>query len=280
MSNNPSSNGTLQGVANEIPNVSATRIETPNHVVNLRPRISATKLAEYVVADPSRKLTITKQAKLAQKAIMIPYSRVRSAFPDSLEPEGISTSFLNARAADAESHHSENPWQQGDNIRSAAALRHLAALADQLECKNAQHIHRPEGGWGPLMINGVRVSVQPELVFTIEHRGSTKVGAIILNTGKNENLSLARAAQKFTVGDYLTVLVMRMLESRLKGYGVPLHTRCHAIDIFRDKIYTAPASFKTLLKHIEASCTMIALQWPTIPLEIDSEADALVVGAE
>jgi hypothetical protein len=135
MSKNPSSGGTLQGVANEIPNVSATRIETPNHVLNLVPRISATKLAEYVVADPSRKLTITKQAKLAQKAIMIPYSRVRHALPDSLEPAGISTSFLHARAHDAESNQSENPWQQGDNIRSAAALRHLATIADQIDCK-------------------------------------------------------------------------------------------------------------------------------------------------
>lgn len=279
MSQNPSSK-TLHNVANEIPNVAATRIETQSHVINLAPRISATKLAEYVVADPSRKETITRQAKRAPKAIMIPYTRVRNAFPNSLEPTGISAAFLNARSAEAEADTSKNPWQQDDNIRSAEALKRLAAIADQIECKNATRIHRPEGGWGPLMINGVRVSVQPELVFTMNHHGVRKIGAVILNTGKNENLSLARSAQKSTVGDYLTVLLLRMLEARLSSYGVPLHTRCYAIDIFRDKTYIAPKSYRTLLKHIEASCTMIALQWPTIPLEIDSEAESLVVGAE
>lgn len=183
-------------------------------------------------------------------------------------------------ATEFSNRNSPNPWQQADNLRSAAALRRLAEIAPEIELKNAKQIHQV---WGPMVINGVRVSVQPELVFSMEHRGVTKVGAIILNTGKNENLSLARSAAKFSVGDYLTVLLYRMLDARLKFMGVPLHTKCYAIDVFRSKVYTAPASHKTLLKHIEAACTMIALQWDTFPLSIDSdeaETEALVVGPE
>jgi len=132
------------------------------------------------------------------------------------------------------------------------------------------------------MINGVRVSVQPELVFSLVHRGVTKVGGIILNTGQSENLSLSRSAGDFSVGDYLTVLLYRMLNSRLKGV---LHTRCYAIDIFRKNVYTTPASHKTLLKHIDSACAMIALRWETIPLEVDSDESGaaeseLVVGSE
>jgi hypothetical protein len=155
-------------------------------------------------------------------------------------------------------------------------LRKLADIAEKIDCKNAKKIHR---AWGPLKIEGVRVSVQPELVFASEHRGATKIGAVILNTGESENLSLARRAEKFCVGDYLAALVYRMLDSQWKAVGTPLHSRCYAVDIFRGKVYTAPSAHKTMLKHIEASCRAIALLWPTIPLEID-EAESLVVGSE
>jgi hypothetical protein len=58
-----------------------TRIETEKYVFHLVPRISATKLAEYVVADPSRKETIVKQAKCASKAIILHYRPRSQRFP-------------------------------------------------------------------------------------------------------------------------------------------------------------------------------------------------------
>jgi hypothetical protein len=135
------------------------------------------------------------------------------------------------------------------------------------------------------MIEGVRVSVQPELVFSTEHGGIKKIGAIILNTGKTEDLTLERkSGGKFSIGQYLAVLLYRMLEERFKGIGLPLHSKCYAIDIFRRTVYQAPLRHKTLLRNIDAACRAIAAQWGTIPLDVDSseietESD-LVVGSE
>jgi hypothetical protein len=261
---------TFQNVADESP----TRIETPNFVLNINPRISAAKLAEYVIADHARQETIVRQAKRAPKAIMIPYSRVRDAVPESLRPDGLSVELLLAHATQLEATECNNDWQQRDMTLSAEALRHVAAIAQKIDLEGAEKLPVPRGGWGALTIEGVRVSVQPEVVFSTKHRGGvTKIGAIILNTGKGENLSLGRAGAKYKVGDYFTVLLLRMLEGRLKMVGVPLHTKCYAIDIFREEVYTAPASYKTLLKHIEAACRSIVRQWKEIPLEVSAKAE-------
>lgn len=112
------------------------------------------------------------------------------------------------------------------------------------------------------------------MVFSFTQRGVTKVGAVILNTGQNENLSLARSNGKFTVGDYLTALLFRMLEAHAKGSGLPAHLKCYAIDVFRSTIYTAPSSHKTLLKHIDAACRSIAMRWDTIPVDAAVEEEA------
>jgi hypothetical protein len=260
--------------ANEVSTSAPIRIETEHHIIHLHPRISATKLAEYVIADPSRQETIVKQAKRASKAILIPYTRVRHAFGEALSKHGLDPEFLKARAEEVESTESQNMWHQHDNVRSAEALRRLATLAPQIGCANVERIHRPADGWPALSISGVRVSVQPELVFVSEHRGVKKVGAAILNTGQSETLSLARGNGRSTVGDYLTVLVYRLLDQRLTALGVPLHTQCYAIDVFRDTIYTAPAACRTLLKHIDAACRMIALQWEGIEFEVEESVDA------
>jgi hypothetical protein len=248
-----------------------TRIETEHHVIHLEPRMSAPKLAEYLVSDAARQETIVKQAKRGPKAIMIPYTRVRNTFGEALKNGSLDSGLLNARADEIGKLESLNTWQQDDNVRCAEALRLLAELAPKIQCSNGKKIHRPNDAWPALKISGVRVSVQPELVFSCEHRGVKKVGAIILNTGKSESLSLAHSNGRYTAGDYLTVLVYQMLDSRLKDWGVPLHTNCLAIDVFRRQTYSAPAAFKTLLRHIEAACRTIALQWDALEIGADEE---------
>jgi hypothetical protein len=268
--------------------VASTRIETTKYVINVEPRISATKLAEYIVADPARKETILKNAKRALKSIILQYGRVRHGLSESLVTGGISKDILQKYAAEAQADASrlkreEERWERADTLRSADALIHLATVTDQVVIENAKQIHRPQGGWGRLLIEGVKVSVQPDLVFSIEHRGIRKVGAIILNTAKTDTFTLERVSGRFSIGDYLTVLVYRLLEERLKGSGTPLHSKCFAVDVFRKKVYSAPAAHKTLLKNIEAACRTIAALWPTITVETDSvetEESGSVVGSE
>jgi len=252
----------------------ADRIETNTHVIHLKPRISAAKLAEYVVADPSRQETIVKNAKRAQKAIFFPYGQVRSALPRAFSPGGLRADFLQQRAAEVAVAPWDTDWKAADNKRSSDALKKLALIATDFKLTNAVLLPHPQTGSTALRIEGVRVSVWPEVIFSVAQRGLTKVGGIILNTGQNESLSLDRGNGRHTVADYLTVLLYRMLETHLKSEGTPSHTKCFAVDIFRSKIHAAPPSHKTLLNHLEAACRIIAMRWESIPNDVSGDEDS------
>lgn len=255
----------LQNIAANLVGSTPTKFETERHIIHLQPRITAMKLAEYVLADPSRQETIAKNAKRAPKAITFPYSRVRGAVTSGLSDGKLNPAFFSTVADGIQVEAGDTEWQRDDKTRSADALRRFAKIIPTLNLTNAAQIHRPERGWKALVIGGVRVSVNPELVFSIAHRGVTKVGAVMLNTGQAEELSLSRTNGRFSIGNYVTALICRMAEERLAAYGMPLHTKCCAVDIFRGEIHTAPATYKTLIKHMEAACKMIALRWDGLP---------------
>jgi hypothetical protein len=111
---------------------------------------------------------------------------------------------------------------------------------------------------------GVKVSVQPEFIFRFDHRNITKVGAILLNTAISDEKSLSRTNGNHCMGDYLSSLLFQMLLNKMHNVGAPLNSKCFAVDVFRKQIHTAPASFRTLNKHMEAACEVIALRWPEI----------------
>jgi hypothetical protein len=246
------------------PPVAPKRTETAKHYIYQEPRISAPKLAEYVVASPARQKKIAQNAKVAPKLLVAPYREARDTFSNAHSHSGINTEYLLRVAKNLGERVPESPWQKAENPRSALALKRLSSIGAKIECQGGHVIHRPQGGWGGIKIAGVYVSVNPELVFSINHRGITKVGAVILNTGQDSGLSLERSHDGHTVGDYLTTLLYRMLELRLTSTGIPLHTRCYAIDVAREAIYTAPVSHKRLLKNLDAACEVIALRWDTI----------------
>ena len=103
----------------------ALSYETDTHVIHTEPRISAAKLAEFVVADPSRQKTIVKQAKIASKAIQFQYNRVRSCVLHAFTQDGLSSTVFSERAVEVKSSVALEDWQKRDNKNSALALEHL-----------------------------------------------------------------------------------------------------------------------------------------------------------
>lgn len=265
MFKNPSSS-TEVPPSSPTPLAPVRQIRTDRHVIYLEPRISAAKLAEYVVADPSRKETIAKNAKRAPIVLVAPYSRVRSALPGALKAGGLCPQYLREKA-EIQVERNDNDWARREKERCTVALRKLAEIAPNIECGETRLVHRPEGGWGNLLIGDVRVSVQPELVFSTTHRGIAKVGAIILNTGQGDKLSLARNNGQYSIGDYLTAMLVRFLGDKLQSFGVPLKNKCYALDVHRGTIYTPHSSYKTLIKHMEAACRNLAAIWDSLPGE-------------
>lgn len=260
----PLPNEPFENIIARIARVPSERIETREIVVRREPRISALKLAEYVIADPSRQKTIVKTSKFARKAVMLQYTKARSFVHRAFTDSGIDATMLSEKAAEIEAEAWNTTWQKEDNRRSAEALRRFANMAPQFQWQSATEIPKPFEGWGHIMLAGVKVSVQPEVVFQFDHRNITKVGAILLNVSIKDEKSLSRSNGGYSVGDYLSSLLFQTLLQKFSTVGAPLNSKCVAVDVYRGTIHEAPKSYKTLNKHLEAACETIALRWPQI----------------
>jgi hypothetical protein len=250
------------------PPAAPKRTEAGKHYIYDEPRISASKLAEYVLASPARQRRIAQDCKVTPKLLVAPYREARDVFSTSLTHAGINFEYLLREAAKIKERIPASKWQKVENPRCATALKRIAAIAEQVECQGGHVIHPPHGTWGGIQIAGVYVSVNPELVFSIVHRGLRKVGGVILSTSQDEQFSLDRTHDGHSVGDYLTTLLYQMLEQRFpSGGNPPLHTRCYAMDVARGKVHSAPQAHKRLLKNLEAACEVIAMRWPSIDVD-------------
>lgn len=233
-------------------------------VIHTEPRISAPKLAEYMIADPYRQKTILRDCKFAKKAIILHYKRTREFIPRAFSEKNLDIDRLVRRAEEIERENNAadiSDWQRLDNTISADALRKIADASPELSWPTARMLHVRFDG---LEFAGVKVSIRPEVVFAFEHRNITKIGGIILNTAKGEDKTLARKNGDYCVGDYLSSLLFQMLTAKAGKFGVPLNTKCYALDVFRGAHYTAPASYRRLNRNLEAACEMIASCWGSI----------------
>ena len=262
------SNDYIEGTGDQFENTISPALAEASQLVasgkikiNAEPRISANKLAEYVIADPSRQRTIIREAKFVKKVLVIHYKKTRSFIPHAFAGNSLDIDKLVRRAEEIERENETpgiSPWQKHDNINSALALKNIATITPELSWVNGRIIHRRLGS---LVIAGVEVSVQPDVVFTFEHRNINKVGAIILNTAQAKDKSLDRNNGAYCIGDYLSSLLFQTLLSKLPGVGAPLNSKCYAVDVFRGKTYTAPANYRMLNKNLEAACEVIASRW-------------------
>lgn len=241
-------------------------IETEEFKLFKDPRISASKLGEYLVADESRKKTILKNAKKAPKAITLHYTKARNAFPDSFRSNGFSAASLARTAARLQQRDLPAGWEADENRLSADVLEKLSLIVEQIEFDGASKIARPKDGWGSLSIAGVNISVNLDCVFSMPYRGRTRTGAVILYTTKDSKMSLDKHLGDITAGDYVAAILLRLLEEKLSQIGPPLPQKCFVVDVHRGTIHQPCNRAKTLFKHINAACEGIASRWKDIKL--------------
>jgi hypothetical protein len=241
--------------------VPSTRIETETHIIYQEPRITAALLGQYIVSDPSRQKTILKNSKFARKGMMFGYSKARHAVSMSLVGGVLSRDEV-TRRADSLADESAEGMQKKENLLSVAALREFVKMDEFPVIDGATKIKRPKSGWDKLAMNGVQVTFEPQIVFSFIEKKVTKVGGVIFHPTKT--VPLDREQNELKAGDYAAVLLLKMLADELSSVGVPSPSNCFVSDVYRGHTYTAPKSYKTMLKHLEDACGVIASLWSGI----------------
>jgi hypothetical protein len=221
------------------------------------PRISVSKLGEYMSAHSGRRRTIVADQKRPKDFIVTWYKEARSTlieyFTRGCEPQLIEQAI----EALAEGPYETERRQQEAEL-SVEALDVFLEDPELLDLSGLT-IRAGSNNTPPLSIAGVNISVAPDLLLEGTHRnGSPFRGTVKIYMVKGHGLDADAGACAATVIRQWT----DQFYAEAAKLGSPAH--CMVLDVFAQKVFSAPKSFRRRMTQIEAACEEIALRWPTV----------------
>lgn len=230
------------------------------------PRISANQLAQYMVSDAAKRESIVENARKVMAVRVANYNHARDLVPRCHDANGLNTDLLNAGIERLQANPGNDDFDRTCLTLSIRSLRRMAPIIGDIDCAG-NRIGRPQRGFEHLLIEGVRLSIQPEIVFSFNYRGGVRYGGVLCNFASGASSSLARESGRYTAGHYAAFFMFQLLALKYAGNGGPRYQNCSVVDVYRDTIHTAPTSGVTMLRNVEAACRAIARQWQE--LEVD-----------
>lgn len=223
-----------------------------------KPKISANKLGEYIVEKPHRQQQIVKDQKYQKGFIIKRYNKARSVIIDffTRKIDKDDLLFEIKELITAEYSKNASSFQKQDNRLSIEALEVFAN--SELGMKDLEHFEnsRTKRGLNNLLIEGVEVSVQPDILIRGKIRNKDFVGAIKFHISKSHPLATE-------AGEYVATLIHEYLEKEYPQFKVKLEF-CISIDVFTGEYFIAPRSYKRMKKNITAACKAIKLLWSNL----------------
>lgn len=210
------------------------------------PRISAEKLAEYLVSSPMRRQAILEREKYPCVEISSYYEPARAAIVDYLLGR-IGREGLLLRYAVLEAAMYESRYAMHKARGCAEAVLRFLDLEPSLDLRGMTPVLVERHD--KLDVEGVAIAVEPDLV--LEGRGQT--GALKLLFGKGIPRSHA---------DIVAVLLCGYT---LASAGQALGEACLAVDVFSGTVRSVPTCASGRRgRDIEAACDEIRRRWPTV----------------
>jgi hypothetical protein len=222
--------------------------------VRPEPRITINSLAEYMAAQPTRRAAIVRGHKRPRQVVVAHYAQAERPILDFLAAGGGSPEYLRRAAMllREKAARSDKPWRTRMLHDSAAALDTFADSVVDLAVPGPVRKAMP-GETPYLLLGGVKVSVRPELLYTVPSRG--QVGLAKLYFSKTRPLT-PEAARYITAAMY-------QWGARVAGLGPELAPqRCLVLDVFAGQTFAGPKAFTRRMAELEAACQEISLRWP------------------
>jgi hypothetical protein len=222
-----------------------------------KPRISINKLSEYLVAPAARRRKLLNDQKYPHTFIVNTYDDAQEAAVAFFAKDR-NEEILLTKIDELVNRKPANDKEANDAKLCITALKLLAKAATGITLPADFVLKAGPNSAQRLNIAKVEVSVRPEIIIRGTYRKQKFVGAIKLYIGKTNPLTEDS-------GEYVSTVLHQYLEEIVAKDDEKVDPKyCFVIDIFREKIYTAPRSHKQRRKDVVAACEEIAVRWEGI----------------
>jgi len=108
-----------------------------------------------------------------------------------------------------------------------------------------------------LSIEGVTISVRPEIVLSGRYRGNRVAGGLKLYLARTDRLTDDSAA-------VIGALLHHYMGTSASPSRKISKRHCQVMDVFSGEVFAAPSAIVRRMRDLEAACREIALRWPSI----------------
>jgi hypothetical protein len=220
--------------------------------------MSVNKLAELLVTpSAARRRRIVYDQKHPSDAIVARYRMAMPAVAEYLTSD-FDAGVIDRHVMALRSDQSGGIWHREDRDLTADALEHVLQLASNLPQDGVTY-SRPPAEPARLEVEGVQISVRPDMLLTTTIRGRRYSGAMKFHFTRNEESALTRRGAEF---------VAMVMQEWLTQFGTsgatPRGSLCIAVDVFRRAQVSAPTSVARRWEEVVAGCQEIAARWPQL----------------
>ncbi len=220
------------------------------------PRISVNKLGEYMTATPLRRRRIIQDQKRPKGFILPRYNEAQEAITKYLVGGKLDDGRLISEIERLNNAPSATQWESDRKRLAAEAMQSFLEIADSIDLKG---LSSASGGNDQprLSIGGLELSIRPEVLLSgSDRQGRPTAGALKLYFSKTNPLTEDSAA-------YIATALHAFVEAHMQ----PAHAEarnCRVIDVFGQKVYTAPRASARRRNDLAAACEEIARAWEQV----------------
>lgn len=220
------------------------------------PRLSVNAITTYMNAAAAKREAVLREQKFPPTFRQRWYDTATKVITRCLIDPERDTEIVVETIDRLHAAHPVDKLERQINSNNAAALDGFLAVLPSLEWDGLT-ASRYANKSALLEIEGVVISVRPEVMLQGKFRGSSVRGGVKLYLSKTTALGEDG-------GELIGALLHEYTAGRCSD-GVGCKQRhCQVIDVFGEECYTAPTAIKRRMRDVEAACREIRERWPHI----------------
>jgi hypothetical protein len=237
------------------------------------PQISAAALAEYLILLPDAQDTVLHNSRFLTPSVVAPYSdAMRALRAYNSDPHRTIDALNSVKAALTKKSGSAGvePWPKAEALRCVEAIELFQKAENAMGMKGLPLSTTPR--FEALSVNGVALSVQPDLLIRVEGAKGARLGAVMLRLAKapdpndcvKEKTRTERLEHRRELAAYLAAMMQMLLEREAREGEVVDRGLIFVADVRLGERIGAAGDHAARIKSITAACGQVRRLWATI----------------